>query len=174
MKLEVLLSVMNLKTEDLDKMNITSKCTVINQCGQNDETSYKNFNIYSCDNIGLSNSRNEGLKHVTEEIILLCDDDVVYSKDYEKIVLKEFEKNDKADAIIFNLGSANRDIRTIKKNGRLHIFNCLGFASPNIAFRKNSIMKSNIEFNTMFGPNARYNHGEDTLFIIDMLRNKII
>ena len=33
MKLEVMLSVMNLKKEDLDKMNITSKCTVINQCG---------------------------------------------------------------------------------------------------------------------------------------------
>ena len=32
MKLEVMLSIMNLKKEDLDKMNITSKCTVINQC----------------------------------------------------------------------------------------------------------------------------------------------
>ena len=34
MKLEVLLSVMNLDIKDLDKMNITSKCTVINQCGK--------------------------------------------------------------------------------------------------------------------------------------------
>ena len=32
MKLEVLLSVMNLDKKDLDKQNITSKCTVINQC----------------------------------------------------------------------------------------------------------------------------------------------
>lgn len=31
MKLEVLLSVMNLNKKNLDKMNITSKCTVINQ-----------------------------------------------------------------------------------------------------------------------------------------------
>ena len=61
MKLEVLLSVMNLNKKDLDKMNITSKCTVINQCGKNKQEKYKNFNIYSYDEIGTSNSRNRGL-----------------------------------------------------------------------------------------------------------------
>ena len=34
MDLQVLLSVMNLKKEDLNKMNITSKCVVINQCDE--------------------------------------------------------------------------------------------------------------------------------------------
>ena len=114
MKLEVLLSVMNLNIKDLDKMNITSKCTVINQCGKNDFFKYKNFNIYSYDELGLSNSRNRGLEHATEDIILLCDDDVVYNKDYEKIVLEEF-KNNKADVIIFNLECPNRKIKMNKK-----------------------------------------------------------
>ena len=41
MKLEVLLSVMNLNKKDLDKMNITSKCTVINQCKTNKQEKYK-------------------------------------------------------------------------------------------------------------------------------------
>ena len=53
MKLEVLLSVMNLKKEELDKMNITSKCTVINQCDKKDFEKYKNFNIYSYNEKGL-------------------------------------------------------------------------------------------------------------------------
>lgn len=173
MNLEVLLSVMNLKLDDLDKMNITSKCTVINQCGQNDKMVYKNFHIYSYNEVGVSNSRNKGLQYVTEDIVLLCDDDVMYSKEYEKIVIDEFKQNDKADVIIFNIDSENREIRKINKAKRLHIYNSLGFASANIAFRKNSILKSGIKFNTLFGPNAKYNNGEDTLFIVDMLKNKL-
>ena len=84
MKLEVMLSVMNLEKENLDKMNITSKCTVINQCEKNDSEKYKNFDIYSYNERGAANSRNRGLEHITEDIIILCDDDVIYNEDYEK------------------------------------------------------------------------------------------
>lgn len=65
MKLEVMLSVMNLKKENLDEMNITSKCTVVNQCGSDGFEKYKNFNIYSYNELGNSNSRNRGLEHIT-------------------------------------------------------------------------------------------------------------
>lgn len=58
MKLEVLLSVMNLNIKDLDKMNITTKCTVINQSKIEGFKKYKNFNIYSYKEKGLANSRN--------------------------------------------------------------------------------------------------------------------
>lgn len=115
MKLEVLLSVMNLNKKNLDKMNITSKCTVINQCGKEKFEKYKNFNIYSYDELGTSNSRNRGLDHITEDIILLCDDDVVYNDNYEKIVLEEFKNNKKADVIILNFNVKNRKKRIIKK-----------------------------------------------------------
>lgn len=171
MKLEVLLSVMNIKKNNLDKMNITSKCTVINQCGKNKIEKYKNFNIYSYDEIGTSNSRNRGLEHITEDIILLCDDDIVYNKDYEKIVLEEFKNNKKADVIIFNFNVLNRKKRIIKKRKRLHIYNSLNYATYNIAFRKKSI--KNIKFNPLFGPGAKYNNGSDTLFIVELFKNKL-
>ena len=90
MKLEVMLSVMNLNKEDLDKMNITSKCTVINQCEKGGFEQYKNFYIYSYNEIGLSRSRNRGLENATEDIILICDDDVIYDENYEKNVIQEF------------------------------------------------------------------------------------
>lgn len=173
MKLEVLLSVMNLNKKNLDKMNITSKCTVINQCGHNKKEKYKNFNIYSYDELGTSNSRNRGLEHITEDIILLCDDDVVYNKDYEKKVLEEFQKTPTADVIIFNFNVKNRKKRIIKKIKRLHIFNSLNYATYNIAFRKNSILDKNIRFNTLFGPGSKYNNGSDTIFIRDIYRNKL-
>lgn len=115
MKLEVLLSVMNLNVKDLDKMNITSKCTVINQCNKKGYKKYKNFDIYSYDEIGLSNSRNRGLEKVKGDIILLCDDDVIYNNNYERIVLDEFKKNKEADIIVFNMESSNRKIKINKK-----------------------------------------------------------
>lgn len=173
MKLEVMLSVMNLKKENLDKMNITSKCIVINQCKEEGFEKYNNFNIYSYKELGNSNSRNRGLEHITEDIILLCDDDIIYNQDYEKNVLQEFEKNTKADVIFFNMNSLNRKKRIIKKRKKLHIYNSLNYASYNIAFRRNVVLNKQIKFNTMFGPNAKYNNGADTMFIVDIFKNKL-
>lgn len=174
MNLEVLLSVMNLeKKEDLDKMNITSNCIVINQCKKKDFEKYNNFKIYSYDEIGLSNSRNRGLENALEDILILCDDDVVYDKDYEKNIIKEFEDNPKADVIYFNMYSPYRKKRKIKKRKRLHIYNSLHHASCNIAFRRKSIENKNIRFNTDFGPNAKWGNGSDTIFVRDVLKNKL-
>ena len=173
MKLEVLLSVMNLNKEDLEKMNITSKCTVINQCGQDEFEEYKNFKICSYNEKGLSNSRNRGLENVTEDIILICDDDVVYNDDYEKNVVEEFENNSNADIIFFNMYSPFRKKRTIKKRRRWYLRNSLHFASCNIAFRRKSVIDRDIRFNTMFGPNAKFGNGSDTMFIISALKNKL-
>lgn len=171
MKLEVLLSAIEFKKEDLDKMNITSTCTVINQCEKEDFEEYKNFKIYSYKEIGASNSRNRALEKAKADILLLCDDDVIYNKDYEKNVIEDFENNPKADVIIFNMENPYRKYRKIKKSKKLHIYNSLSFASYNIAFRKESV--KNIKFNTMFGPNETYHSGEDTLFIVDCLKNKL-
>lgn len=151
MKLEVLLSVMNLEKKELDQKNITSKCTVINQCGKNAFEKYKNFNIYSYNELGAANSRNRGLEHITEDLIILCDDDVIYNSDYEKNIIEEFENNHKADVIIFNMYSPNRRKRVIKKRKRLHLYNSLHYATCNIAFKRRSI--DGIKFNPMFGPN---------------------
>ena len=46
MSLEVLLSVVNKDKKHFSKMNITSKCTVINQSGKEEHYKYKNFNVF--------------------------------------------------------------------------------------------------------------------------------
>lgn len=168
MKLEVLLSVMNLKVHDLDKMNITTKCTVINQCGKEGYKKYDNFDIYSYNEVGLANSRNRGLEHVSEDIIILCDDDVIYYEDYEKRIINEFKKNKDADIIIFNIESPNRKIKMNKENKRLHFYNVLRYSSQRIAFKKKSI--EGITFNNLFGAGAKYTSGEDTLFLVSSLK----
>ena len=69
--------------------------------------------------------------------------------------------------------SPYRKKKTIKKRKRLHIFNSLHYASCNIAFRRESIINKNIKFNTDFGPNAKWGNGSDTIFIRDVLNNKL-
>ena len=173
MNLQILLSVMNLNKYDLDKMNIKSKCVVINQCDKNEYENYKNFEIYSYNERGTANNRNRGLEHITEEIILLCDDDVVYDEDYEQKVLEEFENNKNANIIVFNLNSPNREIKPNTKDKRLRFYNILRYSSPRIAFRKDSIENNNIKFNTLFGSGAKYTSGEDTLFLVDALKKNL-
>ena len=86
MELEVLLSVVNLNESNLDKINISNKCTVINQWNKDYFYKYKNFDIYTCSDFGLSNSRNRGLEKVSKDIILLCDDNTVYNDYYDKVL----------------------------------------------------------------------------------------
>ena len=173
MGLEVLLSVMNLDKKELDKMNITSKCIVINQCNKEGHTKYKNFDIYSYKEKGVSNSRNRALEHSKEDILLFSDNDLVYDKDYEKNIIEEFKNNKDADVIIFNVINEERKARILNKRKRLHIYNSLNYGTYNIAVRRKSIINNNIKFNPLFGPGSKYSNGSDTIFIVDILKNKL-
>lgn len=173
MKLEVLLSVMNITKQQLDELPITSSCIVINQSDKNDYEEYKNFKIYSYNEKGISRSRNKALKHASADILLFCDDDIIYTENYEKIILDAFKKNKKADVIFFNLDSPNRFVRKNKRNHKVHIYNALRYGTYNIALRKESISKYNLCFNELFGNKEYYHHGEDTIFIVDCLKHKL-
>ena len=173
MKLEVLLSVMNLKNEDLNNMNITTNCVVINQCNVNDYKKYKNFKIYSYNEVGISNSRNKALEHSNGDILLFCDDDVTYYDNYEKKVINEFKKNKDADVIMFNFDSPNRFQKKNLRCKRLRIYNSLRYGTINIAIRREALEKSGIKFNLLFGTNKQFNSGEDTLFIVDLFKKKL-
>ena len=171
MELEVLLSVMNLNKQDLPKMNITSNCIVINQCKYSSYEEYKNFKIYSYNEIGLSKSRNHALSLAKGDILLFCDDDVIYNKDYEIIIKNEFKKQQNADIIVFNLESPNRKIRINKKNRKVHFYNCLRYGTYRIAIKKSAI--NNIIFDERFGAGAKYLSGEEGLFLYECLSNKL-
>lgn len=170
MKLEVLLSVLNLDKKILKKMNIKTDCIVINQCDKEDYKKEKNFKIYSYKERGLSISRTRAIEKSTGDILLLCDDDVVYDDNYEKTIIDSFKNNPKADVIFFNLETINREAKLNKKNKRVHFYNCLRYGSTSIAFRKESIIKNNIKFNLLFGTKDHFQGGEDSLFIVDCLK----
>lgn len=101
MRLEVLLSAMNLKDYHyIESLNITGNCVVINQCDQEGEEIYEGGRVryVKTRERGLSKSRNMAIQKSRGDICILCDNDVEYVEDYEEKIIKAFEKHKEADS----------------------------------------------------------------------------
>lgn len=178
MRLEVLISTINQKDYSLlEKMNIQTDAIVINQCDKNEFKSLyikgKNIKFISLAERGVGLSRNTALMRATADICLFADDDCIYEDDYEKVILNAFYQKPDADIIFFNVKSANpiRPIYQTKKDGRIRWYNCLKYGTVRIAVKRKVIMKKRIFFSLLFGGGTIYGSGEDSLFIIDCLKN---
>ncbi|MBQ8029475.1 MAG: glycosyltransferase [Clostridia bacterium] len=172
MNLEVLLATMD-QTDDsvLDFMGVNSDIIVCNQNSEKtDYRSYerKGYNVrwYDFQERGVGLNRNNALLRSTADICLLADDDVKYEDGYEKIILEAFEKNPKADVILFNIYSADGKKRSeAEKNIRVRLRNCGKYGGVRIAFRRMSVIKNAISFNQLFGGGCMFTAGEDVIFV---------
>lgn len=176
-KLQVLVATMNMKNVHLmiERMNIKTDCLIINQCNDTKYENYKieksNIEVFSFNERGLSKSRNNALMRCTGDIICIADDDIVYSDTYSSDILNEFYHHPEAEAIVFNLTS-NLNERTgklIKSFSRVHLMESKEYGSVHIAFRRESVISRNVYFNILFGSGAKYNCGEDTIFLKDLI-----
>lgn len=159
-----------------EEMKINSDVVFANQT---DKTSYseKEFNGFTAKMIstktrGVGINRNFGLQYADGDILLIADDDMVYTDNYSEIVKKAFEKLPDADAVIFNIETIGADMgrRMNSKISRVRIHNCLNYGAARIAVRRNSLVRERLNFSTCFGGGTMYSAGEDSLFICDMLR----
>ena len=188
MKIEVLLSCMNQKDFSIiDGMNITTDVLIVNQCDENKyEERIKNGKkqrmIYTTQR-GLSKSRNTLLNNMEGDIGIICDDDVIYEKNYEQIIKEAYFKLKDVDIIVFNINSSRKfknnllednigietyRIKKIKKTNS-HRY----FTSTRITFKKKSIIKKNIWFNLNFGAGSIYTSGEESLFLREARKKKL-
>ena len=177
MRLQVLISTMHQTDHSLlDKMNIQSDAIVINQCDRNEieEFEYKGHHIQwmSLKERGVGLSRNTALMRADADIVLFADDDVIYDDGYEKKVIDNFKKYEKKDLLIFRIESTNKERPTKKekKDHNLLWFNSMRYGAVRIAIRTAAIRKANVFYSLLFGGGAKYQAGEDTLFIQQCLR----
>lgn len=177
MKLQLLVSTMHQTDHSLlEKMNIQSDAIVVNQCDCDgiERFTFRGHDVLwmSMNERGVGLSRNNALMRATGDILLFADDDVVYTDGYVDEIVKSFEENPKADLIVFNLKSQNPDRpeAIVKNEYRLHWYNSLKFGAFRIAIRKDAIRKANVFYSLLFGGGARYQSGEDNLFIIQCLK----
>ncbi len=175
---EVLLSAMFLEDENyIDSLNIHTDCVVINQCDREDsrQTGHDtpagrvNVTYIETRERGLSKSRNMAISKSTAPVCILCDNDVEYVGDYDRIITDAFEKYD-ADVIVFFIKRPERERPVFDRPKRMGYLSVLKIFSPEIAFRSESIR--GIRFNESFGAGAKYFMGEENLFLYDLLKHK--
>ena len=177
MKIQVLASVMNQEPKKIiKKMNIQTDAIIINQCNENniENLKFKNYNIkfYSLNERGIGLSRNTALMRAEADIVVFADEDSIFVDDYEQIIANEFEKNPKAEMIVFNVPSLNEKRPTYKilKNRRVRRHNCLRYGAVSFTIKLNKIKEYNIFFSLLFGGGAKYGSGEDSLFIYNFIK----
>ncbi len=178
MNIQVLVAAMDQSDHSLiKKMNITTNAIIGNQCDRcSDEVFEENNKVvkyYSRADRGVGLNRNVTLLHSDDDCILLfADEDIVYHERYEEMIEKAFSEIPEADAIIFNVRTIGADVgrRENHRIRRVRFYNALNYGTPRIAVKSSSIRRNNILFHTCFGGGTRYSCGEDTLFIVDMLR----
>lgn len=121
--------------------------------------------------LGLSRSRNAGIRHATAPICLICDDDTSHPSDVEKILEQTFAKHD-ADIITFKIKTPEGDdFKQYSATPFIHNRrSLLRVNSIEIAFRLSSINTAGITFDERFGLGAEFVTGEEIIFLQDALR----
>lgn len=180
-KIQVLLSCMNVKDFSIiERCNVQTDAIVINQCDQDyvKEVSLKNKDnviikiimIYTTER-GLSKSRNLALKNSTGDICLICDEDEVLENGYEKTILEAYQKNKKADVILFDVLSSDAQSCLTVPQGRLSFKNIMSSHSVQITFRRELISKSGVDFDEKMGAGTGNGGGEEIKFLYDLYKN---
>ncbi len=169
---------MHLEDENyIDTLGIHTDCVVINQCDR--ESSKKvshdtpkgpvNVSYIESRERGLSKSRNAAIANAKGPVCMLCDNDVEYVDDYDRIVIDAFERFD-ADVIVFFIKRPERSRPVFDRPKRMGYLSVLKIFSPEISFRLESIR--DIKFNELFGAGAKYFLGEENLFLYECLKRR--
>ena len=159
------------------QMNIHSDVVFANQC---DRTAYEELEfdghtakMISTQTRGVGKNRNLALIYASAEICLFADDDVRYVDGMEDIVVSEFGDHPDADIIIFHLESDDpaRPQKKYSKTRKCPQWERMPWGAIRIAFRTNTIKKTNLWFTTLFGGGCAFPSGEDSLFLLSAKRS---
>lgn len=176
MKLEVLVSTMHQSDFSLiNNMNIKSDAVVINQCDENNQQEFyhneKRINWINTFERGLSKSRNMAIRNSAADICMISDDDLVYVNDYKEKVLHQHELYPEADIIVFQVEGIEAKFKNYHhKKRELNYLTSMKVASVEISFKRKSIIENNIFFDDNFGAGAKYQMGEENIFLTQCLR----
>lgn len=176
MRVQVLASVVGQNPEEIaERMQLDSDAVIINQCDSLDYREMKHrghlIRFYSFPERGVGRSRNEAIMRTDGDICLFSDQDIVYQPGYADSIVKEFEKNPKADMILFNITvEESRRTYCITERKRVHWYNCGRYGAVSFAVRRSSLLSSGVTFSLLFGGGAKYSNGEDSLFLKEFMK----
>jgi glycosyltransferase involved in cell wall biosynthesis len=174
MNLQILISTVddNFFSRNLD---IIPSFLIINQLIKKNKSLFSMNNLISYSERGLSKSRNKALKNSSSDICLISDDDLIYKRDIENIILQSFEDYKDADIITFEVETPNgRPYKKYKNKVFWHTKKTLmRVSSVEIAVRRKSIVNSKLKFDEDFGLGSIFPTGEEVIFLMDAMRKKL-
>ena len=139
---------------------------IVNQAGKIKDSNNKNIRIINTDSKGLSKSRNMAIKCSSKKFCLLADDDIIYKNGFYKTIEDSFEENLDADIITFMMVDENgKHFKKYSENVKHNYKSIREVNSVVIAFKRESIIKNNIQFDSLFGLGATFETGEEYLFL---------
>lgn len=145
---------------------------VINQGNHNiDIGLQERANIFHCEDMGLSKSRNMALRKATADICLISDDDICFLDNAGKITLDAFVANPLADIVTFQTQTPQGHLfKKYHHKKRWHDWlSIMQVTSFEIAFRREKIIASGLQFDERFGLGTCYPTGEENIFLLDAL-----
>jgi len=174
MTIDILISCMHQKDWSIvERSKLQGGAVIVNQCDRNGEEEILinscSVRMYFTSQRGLSRSRNMAITHSHADVCLISDDDEIYAEGYEANLIKAFTEYPKADVILFQV---KNDVgKTFSPHPfRVGYIKALKFASWQIAFRRESIMKAGIRFDVEMGSGTGHGSNEETKFLYDCLR----
>lgn len=182
MKVQILLSTMKKNNDDINKlikdMNIKNDCLVINQCNKEERfelvINNNRVTVVNSSDTGLSKSRNLALKNSIADVCIIADDDLEYVNNLNDIIIKEFNRNNGYDILIFKVYGRNKKFKTyINKEKEISYLSSMNISSVQIALKKKEILDKNIYFNELLGAGSKYSMGEENEFLFRCLRKGI-
>lgn len=179
MNIDVLISTMEQKDYSLlEKMNISSDCVVVNQCGSDSivEFEFRGCNVkwINSSEKGLSRSRNLAIRNSTADICLIADDDLLYVDGFADKVLVEFERNKDAAIIAFVVEGVGRIFKSYPKTKKkLNFFSAMKVSSVQISFDRKKLLDKGVSFKEEFGAGSLFYAGEESILLSDCLRKNM-
>lgn len=176
MKVQVLVAALKQDAEKLpEQMNLESDAIIINQCDEDKslclQHNGRDIQIFHMNERGVGKSRNYAMDHADRDICLFSDDDMVYETGYEEKIIREFEANPQADMILFNVvvGEERKTYENTERK-RVHWYNCGRYGAVSFAIRTDKLREYGVRYSLLFGGGAKYSSGEDSLFILDLIK----
>ncbi|NDI99871.1 glycosyltransferase family 2 protein [Flavobacterium sp. LaA7.5] len=140
---------------------------------RSDYNSVKVINVFEK---GLSKSRNLALDNAKSSLCVVADDDVVFKPDFEDNILNAFNAEPDAALISFRtetaLGKLYKKYPEYRKTD-LKPIDCLNIMSVEMVINKPVIDQHNIRFDERFGLGAKFEMGEEAVFINELYKNKL-
>lgn len=178
MRVEVLISAMNV--EDINfykKFNLECDALIINQAGKNAYQEVyddgKKIRMITTDTKGLARSRNLALLNSTADIVIFADDDEVFEDGYLERVKDGFIEYPDVDFFVFKtiVYQDGKEIVKVTEEKNLSFYNCLRYGSVHFVFRRESLARANLYLPVMFGAGTELGSGEDSIFILSVIRS---